>query len=301
MRLVQPRGAVLATLLAASVLAGARPLTGATVELRFAARVESEPARCGATYTGIGCTHASMFLQDFRVYVSGFRLLKADGTEVPVALTPDGVWQNEEVALLDFEDATGNCNGNAPTNDRVKGTVPDGQYTGVVFEIGVPFALNHQDPTLAGPPLNFSALTWPWAFGYKFTTIDFDTKPPGERKMVAVEGMTEKISVSGFSVHLGSTGCASSGPRVPPQAPCANPNRPVYRFDAFDPRADVLVMDLAALLAGTDVTVNMPETPSGCMSSPKDDDCTAIMDRLGLPFRGKASSGQKFVRVERGS
>ncbi|HTY43345.1 MAG TPA: MbnP family copper-binding protein [Thermoanaerobaculia bacterium] len=285
----------------AAILAGAHTLAAATVELRFSARVGKEPARCGATYTGIGLSRASMFLQDFRVYVSSIRLLKADGSEVPVALTPDGVWQNDQVALLDFEDATGNCNGNAPTNDRVKGTVPEGQYTGVVFEIGVPFALNHQDPTLAGPPLNFSALTWPWAGGYKFTTIDFDTKAPGERRMVPVEGSKEKASASGFSVHLGSTGCVSSGPRVPPQAPCANPNRPVYRFESFDAGKDVIIMDLAALLAGTDVTVNMPESPSGCMSFPMDDDCIAIMDRFGLPFRGKPSAGQTFVRVEHGS
>ena len=283
-----------------AALAAVQAEAAQPVELRFAARVGAEPVRCGTTYSGIGKTQASLFLQDFRVYVSGFRLLAADGREVPVALTPDGVWQNEKVALLDFEDASGNCNGNAPTNARVRGTVPRGKYRGVAFEIGVPFEINHQDPTLAAAPLNFSALTWPWAIGYKFTTIDFDTKPPAERTLVPIESSKERVSASGFSVHLGSTGCASSGPRVPPQAPCANPNRPSYRFDAFDPARDVLVLDLAALLAGTDVTVNMPGSASGCMSFPNDDDCVDIMDRFGLPFRGRASAGQKFVRVERG-
>jgi len=32
-----------------------------------------------------------------------------------------------------------------------------------------------------------------------------------------------------------------------------------------------------------------------------DDDCIAIMDRFGLPFRGKPSAGQTFVRIEHGS
>jgi hypothetical protein len=103
---------------------------------------------------------------------------------------------------------------------------------------------------------------------------------------------------TGFSIHLGSTECASKGPRVPPAVPCGNPNRPTYRFEPFDPGKQQLVLDLAALLAGTDVTVNMPKSPSGCMSSPKDEDCAGLFDRLGLPFQGKPSSGQQFIRVE---
>jgi len=283
-------------LLASAALAVPQRLEAAAVELQFAARVGQQPLRCATTYTDIGLSRASMFLQDFRIYVSAFRLLTRDGREVPVALTPDSIWQNEQVALLDFEDGTGNCNGNQPTNDRVRGTVPDGEYVGLIFEIGVPFAMNHQDPTLAAAPLNFSALTWPWAFGYKFTTIDFDTQPPDKRQMVG-EG-DRRHSASGFSVHLGSTECASNGPRVPPRGPCNHPNRPVYRFDSFNPAKDLLVLDLGALLAGTDVTVNTPGSPSGCMSSPDDDDCVDIMSRFGLTFRGKPALGQKFIRVE---
>lgn len=282
--------------LLASLLCGAASAEAKTVEIRFAARVGDAPLKCGTSYTGVGLSRASIFLQDYRVYVSAFRLLAKDGREVPLKLVPDQLWQSEQVALLDFEDATGNCNGNGPTNDRVRGTVPDGEYRGIVFELAVPFAVNHQDPTLAGPPLNFSALTWPWAIGYKFTTIDFDTGPAAASPAAA--GPAGKDSATGFSVHLGSTECASSGPRVPPQAPCANPNRPVYLLAAFDPDKDLLVMDLGALLAGTDVTVNMPKSPSGCMSFPGDDDCIDIMDRFGLAFRGKASAGQKFFRVE---
>jgi uncharacterized repeat protein (TIGR04052 family) len=286
-------------LLATGSLTAAGASEPTPVEFRFAARVGAKPLHCGVTYPGVGVSKASILLQDFRVYVSAFRLVTKKGDEVPVTLASDPVWQSEHVALLDFEDATGNCNGNGPTNDRVRGTVPAGDYVGVVFEIGVPFAVNHQDVMLAGPPLNFTALAWPWAAGYKFTTIDFDTKPLGEPTMVAVDGTGMKASASGFSVHLGSTECASRGPRVPPNAPCGNPNRATYRLDSFDATKDVLVLDLGSLLADTDVTVNMPGSPSGCMSSPKDDDCVGIMNRFGLPFRDKASVGQKFVSVER--
>ena len=83
-----------------------------------------------------------------------------------------------------------------------------------------------------------------------------------------------------------------------PKAPCANPNRPEIRFDAFNSSTHLVVLDLAALVAETDITLNAPQSASGCMSFPGDADCNAIMDRLGLPFDGKPSGGQKWIRVE---
>lgn len=295
----QPRAVLAMSIM--SALAATAHAENQSVEVRFAARVGDKPVSCSSTFSGVGKTRASIFLQDFRIYVSAVRLINAEGKEVQLELTPDEVWQDREVGMLDFEDGTGNCNGNSATNDRLRGTVPAGRYVGITFEIGVPFKSNHQDPTLAAAPLNFSALTWPWAGGYKFTTIDFDTKPPAERKMIEEEGMQGHggVSASGFSIHLGSSGCASSGPRVPPSSACASPNRPRYRFKRFDPASEVLILDLAQLVAGTDVTVNAPATPAGCMASPKDDDCLDIMSRFGLRYRGKASPGQKFVRIEK--
>ncbi len=165
-----------------------------------------------------------------------------------------------------------------------------------VFEIGVPFDLNHKDPTLAAAPLNYSGLTWPWRIGYKFTTIDFDTanKPNAPTQQHA--GMPG-MAASGFSIHLGSTDCGEGSPTTPPTSPCTNANRASYRLDGFNPRTGKVVLDLGALLASTDVTVNAPGSASGCMSFTSDDDCIAIMDRLGLAFRGKASAGQAFVKA----
>jgi len=240
--------------------------------------------------SGIGSTGASVALQDFRVYVSNFRLISRSGVETPLQLTPDNAFQSDRVALLDFENASGNCNGNAPMHTAVQGRAPAGEYVGLAFDFGVPVDLNHQDPTLASAPLNFSALTWPWRYGYKFTTIDLETgRAPGATQM--------GHEASGFSIHLGSVDCGEGSPRTPPETPCAAPNRPTYRLEAFDPRSQVVVLDLAALLANTDVTVNDPDSASGCMSTADDDDCVAIMDRLGLTFRGQASRGQHFVRV----
>ncbi len=272
-----------------------------TFEIAFDARVGDKPAKCGETYRNVGLSKADLTLQDFRVYVSEVRLLTRDGREVPLTLTPDNAWQNGTVALLDFENASGNCNGNTPTNTVIRGTAPSGAYTGVAFEIGVPFDLNHKDPTLAAAPMNYTGLTWPWRIGYKFVTIDLETGAGAKGGHGGMQNGPQAgmhaMAASGFSIHLGSTECGAGSPMAAPTAPCANPNRPTYRLTGFNPEKQKVVLDLGALLAKTDVTVNAPGSASGCMSFLDDDDCIAIMDRFGLSFRGKASAGQAFVRA----
>ncbi len=258
------------------------------VEIRFDARVGAASARCGQAYAGVGTSKAGLRFQDIRFYVSAVRLIDARGGEVPVTLIPDDQWQNDQVTLLDFEDRTGNCNGSAGTNMAVRGTVPKGDYRGVVFEIGVPQAINHQDPTLAASPLNVTGMTWPWRIGYKFTGVDMETSG----------GAGGPSAATGFSIHLGSTECADGPPMAAPKIACANANRPTYRLSGFDPARSVVVLDIGALLAGTDITVNAPKSASGCMSFPGDGDCGAIFDRLGLAWEGKASGGQKWVRAD---
>lgn len=258
------------------------------VEIQFDARVGAEPARCGQAYSNVGTAKAGLSFQDLRLYVSAVKLIDTKGRAVPVQLTPDDQWQSDQVALLDFEDRTGNCNGNSATNMVVRGSVPAGKYRGLTFEIGVPQAVNHQDPTLASPPLNVTAMTWPWRIGYKFTGIDMETSGGGGGPNAA----------TGFSIHLGSTDCGEGSPMTAPTTPCKNGNRPVYKLEHFDVKKSKVVLDIGALLAGTDITVNAPQTASGCMAFPGDGDCPAIFDRLGLAFEDKPSLGQKWVRAE---
>jgi len=267
------------------------------ITVNFDARINGQPARCGESYANVGSSKATLMLQDFRIYVSEVRLIASDGSEVPLALTPDNQWQSEKVALLDFENASGNCNGNAPMNTAIRGTAPAGNYKGVVFEIGVPFDLNHKDPTLAAAPLNYTGLTWPWRVGYKFVTIDFDTANKAAKSASSAAPGMHGMAASGFSIHLGSTDCGEGSPTTPPSSPCTNSNRPTYRIDGFNLAQQKVVLDLGELLAATDITVNAPNSASGCMSFTNDDDCIAIMDRLGLAFRGKLSAGQHFAKA----
>lgn len=257
-------------------------LPAGTVDVAFLLTLGDEPAKCGHTYSGVGSASADMSLQDARLYVSNFRLIAADGAESPLLLEQDGVWQRDDLALLDFEDATGGCNGNPVTNTTVRGTTAGVDHVGLAFDIGVPERMNHQDPTLAAAPLNQSALSWPWRFGYKYLTVDLETAI----RTGAVEG------APGFSIHVGATNCGDGPPMQAPSVACALQNRPAVRLEHFNPASDVVVIDLAELLAYTDLTTNQPHTASGCMSAPDDSDCDGIFVRAGL--RG---TPQRFVRA----
>ena len=111
---------------------------------------------------GLGTGALAVEPKDFRFYVSRVRLVRQDDVDVPVTLDVAPPWQTADVALLDFEDATGSCVGNAETNGLVKGRVPAGAYKGVVFDLGIPEALNHGNPATAPSPLNVMSMSWSW-------------------------------------------------------------------------------------------------------------------------------------------
>jgi uncharacterized repeat protein (TIGR04052 family) len=263
------------------------PTVGPDVTIRFSATVGSVPAACGMVYGGVGTEGSTISLNDYRFYVSNVRLINAAGDEVPVELAQDGLWQYANVALLDFEDGTSLCSdvGNADLNSKIVGTVPEGQYNGLVFDLGVPFELNHLDTTTAPAPLNIPAMWWNWQFGYKFVRIDMQT-PNGE--------------TPAWFVHLGSTGCTSADGNTPPTEPCSNPNVATVRFDSFDPVRHVVIADAAELLANVNLDASVP-MPPGCMSGPEDTDCTGLFPGFGLDLAtGSVLSDatQTFFRVE---
>lgn len=245
------------------------------VELQFAADVNGQAFSCGSTYASVGTQGTTITPVDFRFYVHNVRLVTAGGVEVPVELEQDGQWQLEGLALLDFENGTGPCvNGTAPTRSVVRGEVPAGEYSGVRFTLGVPASMNHQDQSIAPPPLDIAALFWSWNGGYKFVRADHisDALP------------------TGWFVHLGSTGCTPSGsPQTVPTS-CAQENRVELAFSGFDVGSDVIVADLGRLLATSDLTQNT--AAPGCMSGPTDPECPAVLSRLGI-----GSATQSFFAV----
>lgn len=274
-----------ATLPAVAAAADRQPVT-----LRFAAQVNGQPFACGQRYADIGTTRSTITPGDFRLYVSEVALVDEAGRAVPVTLAQDGMWQLDNLALLDFEDGIGPCrNGTAGTNSEVRGSVPAGRYTGLRFTLGVPFARNHGDPTTAPAPLNLTALFWNWQGGYKF--VKFDTASSGLSGAHAMAGAGHGGgAASGFSVHLGSTVCASAARTEAPSS-CQNPNRVTVQFERFDAATQTVVADIGAVLAGANVDVNAPRTSPGCMSFPNDADCPPVMGALGLGYGGVAAPG----------
>ncbi len=252
------------------------------VSLQFAAVVGSEPFACadggGAArvYSNIGTSNVAVSFKDFRLYVSNVRLIDDEGNEVGLTLENDEAFQLQtesdgHVALLDFEDGTGNCGdtGNGNLNSLITGTAPAGTYEGVVFDIGVPFAMNHLDVATAESPLNISAMYWAWAIGHKFARIDYNVEGKG---------------AAPWNFHLGSTGCTSDGSTSPPTEECGKPNRATIRVENFSHDSDVINIDAAELVADSDLATNAGMTP-GCMSFPTDEaDCTALFPNLGLDF-----------------
>lgn len=291
-----------AALRAALLAAVAVPaLADQPVEIRFAGDFAGAPFSCAIAHEGIGATRSTVEVADYRLFVSNLRLIGADGRETPVALDDDGMWQTGGVALLDFEDGSGSCvNGTPPMNARVRGRAPEGRYAGLAFDVGVPFALNHGDPTLAASPLNLTAMFWNWQGGYKFVKVDLASAGQPIAAMQTAgdhAGAGASNAARGWSLHLGSTGCAAASRTTAPTAACANPNLVAVRFDRFDPATNVVVIDPAPVLAGANVDVNAPETSPGCMSFPGDPDCLPVMTRLGLAYDGVAAGAQQLVSM----
>jgi uncharacterized repeat protein (TIGR04052 family) len=296
----------LACLAAASLLAACSTATppaasGAAtqpVTLRFAAQVNGQPFACGQSYGGVGTTRSTITPSDYRFYVSDVQLIDASGRAVPVTLAQDDTWQRDGVALLDFENGSGPCrNGTAAINSSVRGSAPAGSYTGLRFTLGVPFVSNHGDPTTAPSPLNLTAMFWNWQGGYKF--IKFDTATSGQPATTAPPHPQGGGNASGFSVHLGSTLCASPSRTQAPQAECGNPNRVTVQFDRFDAATQTVVADIGRVLSGANVDVNAAGTSPGCMSFPKDADCPPVMGALGLAYDGVPAPGPQRLFTAR--
>ena len=253
------------------------------ITLRFQPEVDGQPFACGQSFTGIGKTRISVVPADFRFFVQDVKLIDDQGLEVPVELDERSPWQTKDVALLDFEDQSGGCVGNSPTNDRITGSVPPGSYHGVVFTNGVPEALNHEDPAKYPAPLQASDLTWSWLTGFKFFLAELRAAAPGA---AAVDG-SQALPGIGL-MHVGSRQCTKSAGTTQ----CARSSRNQVRLADFDPDAQVIVADIARVFDETDLTHD-----TQCHSA--DESCASMFEQLGIDWAsGDASDVQRVYRVE---
>lgn len=93
--------------------------------LKFAFKAGREPVACGKEIKNLGARRTTAQIMDARMYISNIRLIGPSG-QVPFELIPDGKWQTDRVALLDFEDGSAMCKetGNADLRDVIVGKAP---------------------------------------------------------------------------------------------------------------------------------------------------------------------------------
>jgi uncharacterized repeat protein (TIGR04052 family) len=243
------------------------------VEIHFLPQVLDRPFACGETYTDVGSEHTTITPADLRFYVQDLALIDASGEAVAVELDERSPWQAEQVALIDFQDDRGDCSGSPDKNDVITGHVRHGKYTGVSFSNGVPEALNHEDPLQYPAPLQVTDLTWGWLTGFRFFVAE-----------------VHDVDAAGSGIglmHMGSTACTG----LRGNSSCSRPNRNHVELEDFDPKANAIVVDMAALFSGTDVA-----SDSQCHSSGAGAEvCPAMAERLGVDF----SSGQASPDTQR--
>ena len=223
--------------------------------LNFEATVGSQPFQCGVEFSNLGSTNASLTFTDLRFFIHDIQIYTDNGQGVKANVQDDNIWQNDGVVLLDFED--GCDNGTAELNTRAIVTVPQGQYTGVSFRLGIPSKINSSETILEGrgSPFNQSSMYWSWRSGYKFIRID---------------------TMQSFRFHLGSVGCDED-------FSCVHENQFLIEIGEINFDADTITLDLKRMLENLDVTQNTADTPSGCMGEHDDPDCLSIFQSFGVP------------------
>lgn len=159
--------------------------TNSSFSLRVSATLGGEPFSCLPNEAAV------MTPTELMLFVHDVEWVAADGTRTPAPLATDASWQTERVALLDFAGEGAGCrDASAAQNEQLffQGS-PPASTVSMAFRIGVPFELNHADPTRHSGPLTVMQMHWGWRGGYK---------------ILRLEGQAAGADVL---LHLGSTGC----------------------------------------------------------------------------------------------
>ncbi len=243
-------------------------------------------APCAQPLQGMGSNARLARLHDARFYVANVHLVTRTGGLVK--LTMDGNTEQlslgpDSVALVDLRDATGCASGAGTGHKAITGTVVAGDYVGAQITLGVPEALNHVDPNDSSlAPLDNTDMGWDWTGGKKHLLIELDPQASGGGYVGGI-ALAGGGTASRFSVHLGNT-CTSRqetvGGTTRTVYECSIINTRDIRFAAFDPARERIVVDLASLLAGNDLTVDAGGA-IGCMSDATDPECLSLWPALG--------------------
>jgi uncharacterized repeat protein (TIGR04052 family) len=231
----------------------------------------------------VGTSQVDVTPLDLRFYVEEVWLTSGKN-RTRVVLDERTPWQTRDIALVDFEDSAGQCgNGNSQTNVQITGSVPQGDYDGLVFTVGVPEFLNHLPDDQFPPPLQPIYMLWSWLAGFKFFVAEV-LQVPGPAG--AVDGGAFEAGVPGAGLlHVGSTACyaGDAGDKR-----CNHSNRITVQLSSFDIGADSVVVDLAEVFGAVDLRAEQSCHSSGAS-------CPKLFESVGLDFATGAESGEQRV------
>ena len=261
-------------LILAIALSGCGGSSAPNYSIEFKPLVGGMPFSCTGSYSGIGTTQTTIAPLDFRMYVHGVNLVRADGTQVPLALEQDGKWQADDIAYLDFEDGTGTCmTGSPETNFKVSGTAPvHDDYNAVVFTVGLPSDHDHLDAAVAKAPLNQPAMWWSWVGGYRYVKLE-------------VQSTQNPV----WYFHVGAEDCSQASSAG---IDCKYPDLALISLANFTAGKTQIALDLATLFADSNLDAQADTAADGipgCMSSPGDPECPPLYAKLGLAFEGQGT------------
>jgi len=111
-----------------------------TIELQFRPTFDGVVLECGRALavdeTATGARRESVTLVSLRMLVSDVKMVRADGKVFALEFEQDGHWQAGHTALVDTQDGMTPCAaGVSEARRAVRGTVPMGNYNGVLFRL----------------------------------------------------------------------------------------------------------------------------------------------------------------------
>ena len=186
-------------------------------------------------------------IRDFSLYLSQIEYQDLDGKWNKVELDV-GKESSSQVVLLTPECST-------KSNDykwqiETKNNIEKWQK--VKFTLGVPFALNHENPIFQKSPLNVPSMFWVWRTGHKFLRLEMESEKDD------------------WLFHLGSVGCQAKSAIRAPEEPCQFPNTFTYEVDLLEVKQ--INLDVGVLLNGI-----VLDTDNSCKSSRENSACLKLI------------------------
>lgn len=259
-----------------------------SISIPFEAKSGNLDVSCDTTLTNLGTSDTQGNVKYFAYYIHDVQLKDANGDVIETTLE-DNDFQDAEngVVFLQYQDKDTQCAGtDQTTNKSVQLTISDAdidQVASIGFKVGVPFEINHTDPTNEKAIYGSGDYKWGWQMGRKVMRLD----------VAPVGGVTDSegapASGSTWNFHLGSTACSADDQGNVES--CANPNRPEIVLTDFTASSDLstksIVLDYQTLVAG--VTFNQDFGGKvGCMSFKEtlnnDPECIEMMKTLGFSY-----------------